>query len=177
MSEIATITNNPTDAANFSTTAATYIAQWEFFAIDPSEHHTLLAYQWRSSWGLLYNIYPDLLLDLGIVPSYIYDMQSAWYPTVSQIFGIPLDNRHAYTKSDWEMWTAATCAPATRRLFVDAIAYWLNATSTDLPFTDLYNTADEGGYPNDDNGNPIEFIARPVQGGTFQYEPLFVDSL
>lgn len=94
-------------------------------------------------------------------------MQSAWYPTVSQIFGIPLDNRHSYTKSDWEMWTAATCSPSTRRLFVDAIAYWLNYTTTDLPFTDLYNTIDTGGYPNDDNGNPIYFIARPVQGGQF----------
>ena len=167
MADIANVVGASSDAANFSTTASEYIQMWEFFAIDPSERHTLLGYQWRSSWGLLYNIFPDKLLDLGIVPQYIYDMQSEWYPTVSQIFGVPLDNRHSYTKSDWEMWTAATCAPSTRRLFVDAIAYWLNYTTTDRPFTDLYDTIDGGGYPNDDTGDPILFLARPVQGGQF----------
>lgn len=89
------------DAANFSATAIQYLNQWEIFAIDPDEQHTLLAYQWRSSWGLLYNTYPDKLFGLNFIPQRIYDMQSAWYPTVSQIFGVPLDNRHSYTKSDW----------------------------------------------------------------------------
>jgi hypothetical protein len=168
MADVANIVGATSDAANFSTTALEYIQMWEFFAIDPSERHTLLGYQWRSSWGLLYNIFPDKLLDIGIVPQYVYEMQSDWYPTVSQIFGVPLDNRHSYTKSDWEMWTAATCAPSTRRLFVDAIAYWLNYTTTDRPFTDLYETISTGGYPNDDTtGQPILFLARPVQGGLY----------
>ncbi|KKA21769.1 Glutaminase GtaA [Rasamsonia emersonii CBS 393.64] len=167
MAEIAKTVGASSDAANFSATATKYINKWEKFAVDPSEKHTLLAYEWRSSWGLLYNIYPDKLLGLGVVPAHIYEMQSNWYPQVSQIFGVPLDSRHFYTKSDWEMWTAATCEPATRRLFVDAIAYWLNETTTSLAFTDLYDTVGTGDYPNDDSGNPIQFIARPVQGGQF----------
>ena len=65
--------------------------------------HSLLAYEWRSSWGLLYNIFPAKLFNLSIIPQSLYDMQSAFYPSVSQISGIPLDNRDPYTKSDWEM--------------------------------------------------------------------------
>ncbi|OCK77996.1 DUF1793-domain-containing protein [Lepidopterella palustris CBS 459.81] len=165
MSQISSAVGLDWDATNFSATASMYYIQWESFAVDPSENHTLLAYQWRSSYGLLYNTYPDKLLSLGIIPDYIYAMQSEWYPTISQIFGVPLDSRHSYTKSDWEMWTAATCAPSTRRLFVNALAYWLNNTSTDRAFTDLYETIDSGSYPV--SPNSIFFIARPVAGGHF----------
>ena len=165
MSAIARIADEAADAANFSATALDYYDQWEYFAIDPSKSHTLLAYQWRSSWGLLYNTYFDKLLNLGIIDPAVYDMQSAWYPQVSQIFGVPLDNRHHYTKSDWEMWTAATCSPETRRLFVNALAYWLNFTSTEYPFTDLYETVDTGYYPV--KPDSVTFKARPVVGGHF----------
>jgi hypothetical protein len=77
-------------AANYSATAASYYAQWEQFAIDLSGTHTMLAYQSRGSFGLLYNTYPDKLLNLGIVHKSLYDMQSDWYPTISQVFGVNL---------------------------------------------------------------------------------------
>jgi hypothetical protein len=164
MREIATLVGESADADNYSGIANNYISQWLTFAIDPSGKHTLLSYQWRSSYGLLYNTYSDLLLNLSIIPPSIYSMQSSFYPTVSQIFGVPLDSRHSYTKSDWEMWTAATCEPETRSLFVSSLAYWINNTSTDRPFTDLYNAEGTGGYPENPN---IFFIARPVVGGHF----------
>lgn len=167
MSRVSKAVGANADAVRFSAAASDYIRKWEYLAVDPSENHTVLAYGWRSSWGLLYNIFPDKLLDIDVVPQSIYDMQSNWYAQVSQIFGVPLDSRHSLTKSDWEMWAAATCEPSTRRLFEDAIAYWLNVTATDLPFTDLYNTVGNGDYPNTDDGNPIKFSTRPVQGGTF----------
>ncbi|KAI1088020.1 DUF1793-domain-containing protein [Rostrohypoxylon terebratum] len=162
MSAIARVVGN-SDAEFFSATAESYYARWESLAIDPSGQHTLLAYQWRSSWGLLYNIYYDKLLNMGLVKPALYAMQSRWYATVSQVFGVPLDNRHHYTKSDWQIWTAATCSRSTRRLFVNALAYWLNETSTNLPFSDLYETVGTGGYP-----LLIDhFSARPVVGGHF----------
>jgi hypothetical protein len=163
MREIASLAGQSSDSANFSTTASEYFSKWETYAIDPSGKHTVLSYQYRSSYGLLYNTFPSLLLNLSIIPSSIFNMQSAFYPTTSQIFGIPLDSRHEYTKSDWEMWTAATCSPATRSLFVTSLAYWFNNTNTGLPFTDLYDTTD-GGFPTNPN---INFLARPVAGGHF----------
>ena len=160
MSKIASVVGDSAGAANYSATASDYFAQWETLAVDPSGMHTVLSYEWRSSWGLLYNIYPDKLLDLGIIPQDLYDMQSAWYPAVSQVFGVPLDSRHHYTKSDWEMWTAATCEPSTRRLFVNGLAYWLNGTSSGVPFSDLYETVADGDQPV--SPDIVDFQARPV---------------
>ena len=165
MSHVSSLVNDPTNSENYSSTASSYYSQWENFAIDPSGKHTMLSYQWRSTYSLLYNTYPDVLLDLNLIPQSLYDMQSAWYPTVSQVFGVPLDSRHSYSKTDESLWTAATCSAETRRLFVNAIGYWLNETSTDRPFTDLYETIDSGSYPV--SPSPVFFIARPVVGGHF----------
>ncbi|KAG8168909.1 hypothetical protein KVR01_001658 [Diaporthe batatas] len=169
MAEMAQVAGHPEDAANFSATASDYYATWEALAIDPAAKHTLLAYQWRSSWGLLYNTYMDRLLDLEVVSDEVYAMQSDWYALQSQVYGVPLDSRHTYTKSDWELWAAATCTPETRRLIVNAVAFWINQTSTDLPFTDLYDTVGSGGYPSFD----LRFRARPVVGGHFSLLALY----
>jgi len=164
MSNIATLANDPTDSDNHSSTASSFYTQWEGFAIDPSGRHPMRSYQWRSTYSLLYNTYPDVLLDLSLIPQSLYDMQSRWYPTISQVFGAPLGSRHSYSKTDESLWTAATCLQ-TRRLFVNAIGYWLNETSTDRPFTDLYGTIDSGSFTV--SLMPITFIARPVAGGHF----------
>ncbi|POS75857.1 glutaminase GtaA [Diaporthe helianthi] len=169
MAEMARVTGHPEDAANLSATVGDYYRTWETLAVDPAARHTLLAYQWRSSWGLLYNTYMDRLLGLGVVSDEVYAMQSDWYASQSQVYGVPLDSRHTYTKSDWELWAAATCTPETRGLIVNAVAYWINRTSTDLPFTDLYDTVGSGGYPSFD----LRFRARPVVGGHFSLLALY----
>jgi hypothetical protein len=45
-------------------------------------------------------------------------------------YGLPLDSRHTYTKSDWEMFVAAISTQKTRDLLIDKLARWLNETST-----------------------------------------------
>ena len=52
MAGIAQVAGETADAAYFSAKAQDYYRRWEEFAIDPSGQHTMLAYQWRSSWGL-----------------------------------------------------------------------------------------------------------------------------
>ncbi|KAL8947185.1 MAG: hypothetical protein Q9222_006510, partial [Ikaeria aurantiellina] len=147
MAEIANLNNDTMAAENYTATAQSYYTQWESFALAPEGTHTLLSYQWRPSYSLLYNTFPSFLLGLDIIPQSLFDMQSAFYPSVSQLYGIPLDNRHSYTKSDESLWTAATCAPATRRLFVNGLARWVNETGTDRAFSDLFETIDRGSYP------------------------------
>lgn len=136
MREISHIVGESRRADNVSATVDSFMDRWQTYAIEPSRKHTVLSYQSRSSYGLLYNTYPDLLLNLSTIPKEIFSMQSEFYPTVSQVYGIPLDSRHGYTKSDWELWTAATCSPSTRSIFVTSLAYWLNDTNTGLPFSD-----------------------------------------
>ncbi|KAJ4361805.1 hypothetical protein N0V83_010746 [Neocucurbitaria cava] len=97
------------------------------------------------------------------IPNHIYKMQSDWYSAVMQKYGLPLDSRHLYTKSDWEFEAAAVASKKVRSEILDRVALWLNETVTDRPFTDLYVTEGEGGFP-----GPW-FFARPVVGGHFAF--------
>ncbi|KAL2258579.1 hypothetical protein VTK26DRAFT_8068 [Humicola hyalothermophila] len=99
--------------------------------------------------------------DKIFVPDRIYRMQSDWYHAVLQKYGLPLDSRHLYTKSDWQFFAAAVAGKRTRMEMITAVARWVNETSTDRPLTDLYETEGDGGYPG------IWFKARPVVGGHF----------
>lgn len=166
MSQIANLTGHSTDAQNYSSIAHDYITKWQTYGIAPATAanlpHTTLSYGSNSSHGMLYNLYADALLNLQLVPKSVYDMQSAFYPTVMQPFGLPLDTRHSYTKSDWEMFTAAVAAPATQKALISALAKFVGQTSEGLPMTDWYDAVG-GGWPVDGG----QFRARPVVGGHF----------
>ncbi|QDS74726.1 hypothetical protein FKW77_000837 [Venturia effusa] len=163
MGEIARLTGNKADASRFTSISKDYITKWQVLGINKNPGglpHTSLAYGDAQSHGLLYNLWADLELGLSLVPEKVYDIQSAWYPTVALRYGVPLDTRHAYTKGDWEMFTAATTSDETRDMFIGLLAKWINETPTNRAYTDLYD-AYGGNYPG------ITFIARPVMGGTF----------
>lgn len=97
------------------------------------------------------------------IPDRIYKMQSDWYTAVMQKYGLPLDNRHLYTKTDWEFEAAAVASRKTRSDILNAVSKWLNETDTDRPFTDLHDTEGTGGFPGPN------FFARPVVGGHFAF--------
>nr|CDP26150.1 Putative Glutaminase [Podospora anserina S mat+] len=97
------------------------------------------------------------------IPDKVYQMQSDWYHAVLQKYGLPLDSRHLYTKSDWEFFAAAVTGRKTRTEILTSVARWVNETETDRPFTDLYDTEGNGGFPG------IWFMARPVVGGHFAF--------
>ncbi|KAI9695264.1 MAG: hypothetical protein M1820_008783 [Bogoriella megaspora] len=166
MAEIANITGNTDDASNFRSTAEDYINQWYDLgnAAGADPPHTTLDYGQNDSWNLLYNLYGDALLGLGLVKQEIYTQQANWYATQFQEYGVPLDTRHIYTKGDWEMFTASVSGSGsnnTKQMLFQHLAKWINETPTNQPYGDLYNT-DDGGYP-----FTPPFAARPVQGGTF----------
>ena len=89
-------------------------------------------------------------------------MQSAFYPTIAREYAVPLDTRHSWAKSDWEMFAAAVAGTETRDMFVSKLAHWIGATSAFRAMTDLFD-ADTGGFP---MAGPT-FVARPVAGGMF----------
>ncbi|KAK4899703.1 hypothetical protein LTR27_002969 [Elasticomyces elasticus] len=99
--------------------------------------------------------------DPNFIPNHIYTTQSLWYSTAMQKYGLPLDSRHLYTKSDWEFQAAAVASPELRRDILERSARWVNETDTDRPMTDLYQTEGSGGFPGPD------FFARPVVGSFF----------
>ncbi|EXJ85459.1 hypothetical protein A1O1_05823 [Capronia coronata CBS 617.96] len=99
----------------------------------------------------------------GFVPKHIYQLQSDWYYSVRQKYGLPLDSRHLYTKTDWEFFAMAVVAPKVRAEILQSVAKWVNETATDRPLTDLHNTEGQGGFPGP------SFFARPVVGGHFAF--------
>lgn len=64
------------------------------------------------------------------VPDYVYKLASDWYHNVMQKYGLPLDSRHLYTKSDWEFFAAAVTSKSTRTEILTVVATWLNETVT-----------------------------------------------
>lgn len=66
----------------------------------------------------------------GFVSDRIYTTQSKWYHFVMQKYGLPLDSRHLYTKSDWEFFAAAVASKSVRAEILDSVARWVNETIT-----------------------------------------------
>jgi len=69
------------------------------------------------------------------VPDKIYKMESDWYHAVIQKYGLPLDSRHLYTKSDWEFFAAAVTSKKTRTEILTTVAKWVNETKIGMTRT------------------------------------------
>lgn len=99
----------------------------------------------------------------GFVPHKIYSLQSDWYHSVRQRYGLPLDSRHLYTKTDWEFFAIAVASKSVRAEILTSVAKWVNETTTDRPLTDLHDTEGTGHFLG------AYFMARPVIGGHFAF--------
>ncbi|MGN0746550.1 MAG: glutaminase domain-containing protein, partial [Aristaeellaceae bacterium] len=112
-----------------------------------------------SGWSMKYNLAWDLALGLELMPASFYQAETESYlPRVNE-YGLPLDSRADYTKSDWLVWTAAMAADReTFGRLIAPLAHYLRTTSTRVPFSDWYDTK---------TGRYVAFIARSVQGGVY----------
>jgi hypothetical protein len=159
-SQIATLAGKAADATSYLATAKSYIGQWQTKATDVSGQHLKLAYDQDGTWSLKYNGYADRVLKTGLVPASVAAEEAAWYLQRQASYGIPLDIRHQYTKSDWEMWTAAWLKDhqATRDALINGLYNFANTCGQRVPMTDWYDTA---------TNRQVGFQARPVVGGFF----------
>ncbi|PLW10460.1 hypothetical protein PCANC_23157 [Puccinia coronata f. sp. avenae] len=169
MSQIALATGDKDEASKLRSTAEDYISKWSKYALADNGQHTKLAYQLNDSWGTLYNLFADRLLNLKLVPQSIYDKQDHFYPSVANDYGVPLDNRHTWAKTDWQMFAAAaSISTQTRDLFIGKLVKYLQANKVNGGFPDLYETQ-TAEYPGRSSTSTwrIEFINRPVVGAHF----------
>ncbi|KAF7332012.1 MPN domain-containing protein [Mycena kentingensis (nom. inval.)] len=157
MSRIAAILGKDQLSSNYSSTASSYLEQWQRLATNADSSHLTLSYGDNGSFGLAYNLYADKLLGLDFIPNSVYQMQTSWYRSVLLPFGVQLDTRHTYTKSDWQIWTAATVTDTnTRDMFISSIRHTLASGLSSNPLGDWYDAQ---------SGAPQIFKARPVVGG------------
>ncbi|TFK82313.1 DUF1793-domain-containing protein [Polyporus arcularius HHB13444] len=159
MSQIALLVGDNGRASNYSSIADTYVKQWQSLAVSSDGSHLTLSYGDSGSWGLAYNLYADKLLGLNLFPSSIYALQTSWYSSRNNPFGIPLDTRHTYTKSDWQIWTAGIATSSSvRDQFISAVKAYAADAKNKVPLGDLYESKDGTWVPNTGR-------ARPVVGG------------
>jgi len=144
-------------STSFQQTAKEYARKWMQLAA--GHGHTLLAYTRPNTWSQKYNLVWDRVLDLDLFPPSVARDEVAYYKSQSTPFGFPLDSRAAFTKLDWESWSAAltTSKDAFRRMFA-GVYNFADRTPTRVPLSDWYWTVD---------GTQTGFQARPVVGGVY----------
>ncbi|MFO0839504.1 MAG: DUF4965 domain-containing protein [Phycisphaerae bacterium] len=163
------------DAERWRATAEEYATRWRALAAGPRA--TVLAFDVGESpsgdeqptWSQKYNLIWDRVLELRLFPAEALDREMAWYRTRLNRYGLPLDSRKSYTKTDWTVWSACLTG---RRADFDAIMKpvyeWSGASPppSRVPLTDWYETTD---------GKTMGMYTRTVVGGIWM--PLLMDKL
>jgi hypothetical protein len=144
-------------AGQYTTKAREMAKEWINMANDGD--HFRLVFDKQNTWSQKYNLVWDKLLHLDIFPKEVFDKEIAYYLTKQNKFGLPLDNRETYTKTDWIMWTATFSKDKTTfEKFIDPIYLFMNETPDRMPLSDWTYT---------DKPESRGFRARSVVGGFY----------
>lgn len=139
--------------------------QWETMA-DDGDHYRL-TFDRPGTWSQKYNIVWDKLLGFNIFEPKIIEKEIALYKTLQNEYGLPLDNRATYTKTDWIMWTATLSGNSDDfDALIDPVYKYANETKSRVPISDWHDTK---------TAERMNFKARSVVGG--YYMKLLEDKL
>ena len=120
-------------------------------------NHYRLAFDRENTWSQKYNMIWDKMWNLNLFPNNVIDKEVSYYLTKQNPYGLPLDSRKEYTKSDWIMWIAAMSPDQdTFEQFINPLYKYINETTSRVPISDWHHT---------DSGKWVGFRARSVIGG------------
>ncbi len=120
--------------------------------------HTVLTFGNKDSFSIKYNMAVDALMGDEVFPQWIKRRELDYYRKISTRYGVALDNRNNFAKTDWLLWAASTGNQDDCKFFAKLIVNFINETPQRHPFPDWYNVEDASCYC---------FRNRSVQGGTF----------
>ena len=141
----------------YMTIAKDLASHWKEMAADGD--HYKLTFDRPGTWSQKYNLVWDELLGLDVFDDDIMDAEIPYYLSKQNVYGLPLDNRSTYSKSDWIIWTA-TMADEDEdfEAFIAPLWKFYNETVDRVPMSDWFYT---------DKPEYCMFIARSVVGGYF----------
>ncbi|MBV8859136.1 MAG: DUF4965 domain-containing protein [Acidobacteria bacterium] len=145
------------EAIDYRREAQSMAERWVRMA-DEGDHYRL-AFDKPGTWSQKYNLVWDRLLGLNLFPPTVARKEIAFYKTKLNKYGLPLDNREAYTKLDWIVWTATLAESGDDfKTFVAPVYHFANESPSRVPLTDWFGTVD---------GKQVGFQARSVVGGVY----------
>lgn len=144
-------------AVQIRTTAAKMAAVWAKMA--DSGDHTALIFDRPETWSMKYNLLFDRLLQLNLFRPDLYAKDIDYWISRQNRYGLPLDSRASYTKTDWLVWCVALTDDKARiRTLLEPVCRYYHETGSRVPMTDWYDTV---------TGRAIHFRNRTVIGGIF----------
>lgn len=153
--EMAKLRGDNAEAEKYMATARKMAVKWEQTAREGD--HYRLAFDRPDTWSQKYNMVWDKLWNTNIFPNNAMQREVKYYLGKQNRYGLPLDCRKDYTKSDWIMWTAAMSADTKTFLkFVNPLYDYINETESRVPISDWSDTK---------TGRFVAFKARSVIGG------------
>lgn len=153
-SELARMLGLNNVADQYAATAKKMAVKWEEMAREGD--HYRLAFDRENTWSQKYNMVWDKMWNLNLFPG-VAEKEIKYYLSKQNTYGLPLDNRRTYTKSDWIMWTAAMASDrAAFEKFIDPVYKYADETISRVPMNDWHYT---------DTGTWVGFKARSVIGG------------
>ncbi len=100
-----------------------------------------LAFDKKGTFSMKYNIVWDKLFGTKLMPEEVFDGEAWSNRRHFNAYGMPLDNRSDYTKSDWLVWTATLCkSKADFESYIAPLWEAYNKMPTRVPMTDWYYT-------------------------------------
>ncbi len=118
-----------------------------------------LAFDRPGTWSMKYNLVWDKLWGTGLIGRTVVNSEFASYKKHVNPYGMPLDCRETYTKSDWLVWTAALAdTKEDFEAFVAPLWEGYHRSFSRAPLTDWYYTV---------TAEMRRFRNRTVQGGLF----------